>query len=53
MYRETPIASNFEACDAGSKESCEVAGAGPEDPFADICAVSMGAAFEGLCVSAV
>jgi len=33
--------------------TCEAVGLGPEDPAADICAVSLGAAFEGLCYAAV
>ena len=33
--------------------ACEVAGGGPEDPFADACAFAMGIAFETACVSAI
>ena len=33
--------------------TCEAVGLGPEDPAADICASSLAAAYEGLCIAAV
>jgi len=44
------------ACTLGAAEIagiCEAVGLGPEDPFADICAVVLGGGFEAACLAAV
>ena len=41
------------ATTAGVAGACEAIGMGPEDPFADGCAVVLGVSFEAACVTVV
>jgi len=53
---ETVAITSFTGCTlsaAGIAAACELAGLGPEDPFADACAAALGFAFETGCLVTV